>query len=103
MDKSYAGGGYGIAAAKERIKTSEMRKILNSIKSQSMDQLSIKEELMWPMEAYNQYKRNYVKNIQFDLDAENQCKSINSECLSFQSSGRLSMHVEMRWYLFNRY
>ena len=34
----------------------KLEKILNTVQSQSVDQLSIKETLLRPMEAYNRYK-----------------------------------------------
>ena len=48
--------------------------ILDSIKKQSEDQRSVRDELLQPMKAYNAYKTGYMKNIQFDNDAKNQCK-----------------------------
>ena len=42
--------------------------ILDTIKSQSLDQLSVKDELVLPMAAYNQYKNSFLKNVQFDTN-----------------------------------
>ena len=48
------------------MKRKRLTQILDTIKSQSLAQLSIKEELVLPMEAYNRYKTSYVENVQFD-------------------------------------
>ena len=45
-----------------------------SIKSQKSKQPNTREELTLSVEAYNTYKTNYGKNIQFDPDNENFCK-----------------------------
>ena len=50
-----------------------LKEILNSVKSQSK-QRRLNEELTLPVEAYNGYKTNYGRNIQFDPTAENFCK-----------------------------
>ena len=50
------------------------KQILNSIKSQKSKQPNTREELTLSVEAYNTYKTNYGKNIQFDPDNENFCK-----------------------------
>ena len=39
---------------------------MDHIRSRSLDQLSVKNELVLPMEAYNRYKTSYVENVQFD-------------------------------------
>ena len=51
-----------------------LKQILNSIKSQKSKQPNTREELALLVEAYNTYKTNYGKNIQFDPDNENFCK-----------------------------
>ena len=48
------------------MKRKRLTQILDTIKSQSLDQLSVKDELALPMEAYNRYKTSYVENVQFD-------------------------------------
>ena len=54
----------------------QMIKILGSMNSQSPEsnQENVKEDLILPMEAYNVYKTNYGKDVQFDTSAKNFCK-----------------------------
>ena len=42
--------------------------ILDAIKSQSLYQLSVKDELVLPIEAYKRYKKSFVENMQFDTN-----------------------------------
>ena len=48
--------------------------LLASIKNQSFESKSVKEELLLTMKAYTAYKINYGKNLQFDPFAQNFCK-----------------------------
>ena len=51
----------------------KLEQILGSIKSQSSESEQ-EEELMMHLEAYNFYKSNYRKNIQFHPSNKNLCK-----------------------------
>ena len=45
--------------------------MLASIKNQPFESKSVKAELLLPMKAYNAYKKDYGKNLQFDPFAKN--------------------------------
>ena len=58
----------------ELTKRDQIYLMLESLKNQSFESKSVKEELLLPMKAYTAYKINYGKNTQIDPFADNFCK-----------------------------
>ena len=66
VEELYGNDRYDYQSSGVKRKREKLTQILGTIKSQSLDQLSVKDELALPMEAYNRYKTSYVENVQFD-------------------------------------
>ena len=58
----------------ELTKRDQIFLMLESLKNQSFESKSVKEELLLPMKAYTAYKINYGKNTKIDPFADNFCK-----------------------------
>ena len=65
VEELYGNDRYDYQSSDVKRKREKLTQILDTIKSQSLDQLSVKDELAMPMEAYNRYKTSYVENVQF--------------------------------------
>ena len=68
VEELYGNNRYDYQSRDVKMKREKLTQILDTIKSQSLDQLSIKDELVLPMEAYNRYKTSFVENVHFDTN-----------------------------------